>query len=252
MLEMNLEGRVALVTGGNKGIGRSVAMYLGRAGCRIAISGRSEEALAETRAALTDEGIDALSLTADMSRTADARELPDQVAAHFGGCDILVNNAGCQDPTPALDVTEAQWNRTLDTNLRGYFFCAQSAARMMKDKGWGSIINMGSVQSDVAARNQVAYDASKGGIRMLTKALALEWGEYGIRVNTIAPGSIRTNINREYLAEEANLKRNLSKICLGRIGDPDEIAGMAVFLCTEYASYITGTIIFIDGGWTIE
>lgn len=252
MLEMNLEGKVALVTGGNKGIGRSVALYMGRAGCRVAISGRSEDALAEAHAALTAEGIDAVALTADMSRTEDARDLPGRVADHFGTCDILVNNAGCSDPRPALEITEESWNRVLDTNLRGYFFCAQSAARLMKDKGWGSIVNMGSVQSDVAARNQAAYDASKGGIRMLTKVLALEWAEYGIRVNTVAPGSIRTNINREYLAEEANLNRNLSKICLGRIGDPDEIAGMTVFLCTEHASYITGTIIFIDGGWTIE
>jgi NAD(P)-dependent dehydrogenase (short-subunit alcohol dehydrogenase family) len=252
MLEMNLEGKVALVTGGNKGIGRSIALYLGRAGCRVAISGRSQEALAETHAALSDEGIDALALTADMSRTEDARALPERVAGHFGGCDILVNNAGCSDPMPALDITEESWNRVLDTNLRGYFFCAQAAARLMKEKGWGSIINMGSVQSDVAARNQAAYDASKGGIRMLTKVMALEWAEYGIRVNTVAPGSIRTNINRKYLADEANLNRNLSKICLGRIGHPDEVAGMAVFLCTEYASYITGTMIFVDGGWTIE
>ncbi len=252
MLEMNLEGKTALVTGGNKGIGLSIAKYLGRAGCRVAISGRSQEALAEAHAALTAEGIETVSLTADMSRAEEAKRLPDQVADHFGGCDILVNNAGCSDPTPALDITEESWNRIMDTNLRGLFFCAQSAARLMKGNGWGSIVNMGSVQSEVAAPNQAAYGASKGGIRLLTKVLALEWAQYGIRVNCVAPGSIRTNINRDYLAVEKNLQKNLGKICLGRIGEPDEIAGTTVFLCTEHASYITGTTIFIDGGWTIE
>ena len=252
MLEMNLEGKVALVTGGNKGIGRSIAEHLGRAGCRVAVSGRSEAELESCRNALADQGIDALALRADMSRTEDAKALPIRAADHFGRLDIVVNNAGCSDPTPALDITEDSWNRIMDTNLRGLFFCAQSAARIMKDGGGGNIVNMGSVQSSVAAVNQAAYGASKGGIRMLTKVLALEWAQYGIRVNAIAPGSIRTNINRDYLAVAANLNKNLGKIPLGRIGDPDEIAGMAVFLCTDYASYITGTMVYIDGGWTIE
>lgn len=252
MITYDLSGKVALVTGGRKGIGYAIAKRLAQAGANVAIASRNESEVKKAAQSLSSFGVESIGIGVDVSNIAEAQKIPSLVAERFKRLDILVNNSGISIPTPALEVTEKIWDKILDTNLKGMFFCSQSACRQMMNQGGGTIINIASVQSVVAQRNQAPYGSSKGGIAMMTKVLALEWAQYDIRVNVIAPGSIRTDINREYLARPENLRKNLSMIPLNRIGDPEDIAGMAVFLCTDDASYITGTTIFIDGGWTIE
>jgi len=189
----------------------------------------------------------------DVSHISESQASVEDVAKEFGQLDILVNNAGISPRKPALEVTEEWWDAILDTNLKGTFFCSQAAVRqMIRSERGGRIINISSVGSMVAQNALAPYGASKGGINQLTKVLAVEWAQYDILVNAIAPGSIRTDINREYLSVPENLERNLSKICLGRIGNQDELAGAAVFLASQASSYMTGQTIFVDGGWTIE
>lgn len=252
MITYDLSGKVALVTGGRKGIGYAIAKRLALAGTNVAIASRNESEVKKAAQSLSAFGVESIGIGADVSNTAEAQQIPLTVIEKFNRLDFLINNAGVSIPTPALEVTEEIWDKILDTNLKGMFFCSQSACRQMIKQGGGTIINIASVQSVVAQRNQAPYGSSKGGIAMMTKVLALEWAQYNVRVNVVAPGSIRTDMNREYLSKPENLQKNLSMIPLNRIGDPDEIAGMVVFLCTDDASYITGTTIFIDGGWTIE
>lgn len=252
MLAMDLSGKTALVTGGAKGIGLEISRFLGQAGARVAITGRDTVALDRAEEELVELCVPTSVHVVDMSDIEAVIKLPQTVAVAHGGLDILVNNAGMATPKPALEIDVNTWDEILSINLKGLFFCSQSSVKIMKERNFGRIVNISSVQSFVATRNSAPYVASKGGITMLTKALALEWSEFGINVNAVAPGSIRTNINRDYLKIAENLQRNLSKICLGRIGKPSEIAGAVVFLCSDYASYITGETLVVDGGWTIE
>jgi len=252
MITYDLSGRVALVTGGSKGIGYAIARKLARAGTHIAIVSRHESEAKRAAESLSSLDVKAIGISGDVSIVADIRRIISRVIDTFNRLDILINNAGIAIRTPAVEVTEQIWDTIVGTNLKGMFFCAQCAAQQMMKQNGGIIINISSIQAIVAQRNQAPYAASKGGIVMVTKVLALEWADYNIRVNAIAPGSIRTDLNREYLAKTENLQKNLSLIPLKRIGDPDDIAGMAVFLCSDDAAYVTGATVVVDGGWTIE
>lgn len=252
MISYSLSGKVALITGSSRGIGYAIGRRLAQAGCDVALVSRNDTDVKAAAETLLPLGVRSVGLAADMRITAEAQAVPRTVVDLLGRLDILVNSAGVSIRTPALEVTEDLWDKTLDTNLKGMFFCSQSAASHMVTRGAGSIVNIGSVQSFVAQRNQAPYDASKGGVVMLTKVLAVEWAQYGIRVNCVAPGSIRTEINKEYLSRPENLQKNLSMIPLGRIGDPEDVAGVVAFLCTEDAAYVTGATVLVDGGWTLE
>lgn len=252
MITYDLSGKVALVTGGSKGIGYGIARRLAQAGADIAIVSRHESEAMRAAESLGSLNVQSLGIAADVSEVSDVEMILGKIIERFNKIDILINNAGIAIRAPALEITEEIWDKVLDINLKGMFFCAQAAAKRMIKGNGGTVINISSVQFMVGQRNQAPYAASKGGISMVTKVLALEWAEYKIRVNAIAPGSIKTDLNREYLAKPENLQKNLSLIPLRRIGNPEDVAGMAVFLCTDDASYITGTTLLVDGGWTIE
>jgi NAD(P)-dependent dehydrogenase (short-subunit alcohol dehydrogenase family) len=242
-----LRGRVALVTGAGRGIGRGIALELARAGCRVAVNYVTEpEKAEETAAEIRALGRDALTVEADISVSSAVVAMIDRVVAVFGGLDIVVNNAGVQTWKPLLDVTEAEWDAVIDTNLKGCFLCTQAAARYMKDHGGGSIVNIGSGCNKIAFPNLVAYTASKGGIEMFTKVAAVELGPHAIRVNCVAPGAIEIERTKAELPDYAGTWGAVTP--LGRVGYPLDVARAVVFLAGPEASFISGQTIWVDGG----
>jgi NAD(P)-dependent dehydrogenase (short-subunit alcohol dehydrogenase family) len=242
-----LQRRVALVTGAGRGIGKGIALELARAGCRVAVNYVTEPDKAR---ATVDEirqvGVEALAVEADVSVAAAVSAMVDRVVRDLGGLDILVNNAGTQTWKPLLDVTEAEWDLVIDTNLKGSFLCTQAAARHMKDHGGGSIINIGSGSNKAPFPNLVAYTASRGGIEMFTKVAAVELGPLAIRVNCIAPGAIEVERTKQELPDYAGTWGAITP--LRRIGYPLDVARAVVFLASPDASFITGQTLWVDGG----
>jgi 3-oxoacyl-[acyl-carrier protein] reductase len=235
----------ALVTGSARGIGKAVALALARAGCRVAVNDVDAAAAAATAAEVGAVGVDAIAVTADVGRAADVASMFDAVLARFERLDLLVNNAGVQTFAPLLDVTEGDWDRVIDTNLKGTFLCTQHAARHMKDAGGGSIVNIGSGCNKVPFPQLVAYTASKGGIEMLTKVAAVELGPYGIRVNCVAPGAIEVERTRREDPDYAGTWGRITP--LRRVGTPEDVAAAVVFLATPAAAFITGQTFSVDG-----
>lgn len=247
MQPRRLEGSTALVTGGGRGVGKGIALELARAGCRIAVNYRSSADLAdETVEEITALGVEAFAVRADVSVSPQVNDMMEAVVGQFGRLNILVNNAGIQTWKALLEVTEAEWDEVIDTNLKGCFLCTQAAALHMKDHGGGSIVNIGSGCNKLAFPKLVAYTASKGGIEMLTKVSALELGPYGIRVNCVAPGA--TEIERTKL-ETANYADTWGRLApLGRVGTPQDVGQMIVFPASNESSFVTGQTIWVDGG----
>lgn len=242
-----LEGRVALVTGGGRGIGRSIALDLARAGCHVAVNYHVESERAEqTVADLIALGVDAIAVAGDVGVAADVRRMIDDVIGGFARLDVLVNNAGTQTWTPFLDVTEEEWDLVIRTNLKGSFLCTQAAARHMKDHGGGVIVNIGSGCNKVPFPGLVAYTASKGGIEMLTKVSAVELAPHRIRVNCVAPGAVEVERTRQELPDYAGTWGRVTP--LGRVGTPEDIARAVVFLAGDESSFITGQTLWVDGG----
>jgi NAD(P)-dependent dehydrogenase (short-subunit alcohol dehydrogenase family) len=241
-----LTGRVALVTGAGRGIGKGIALELARAGCRIAVNYVTEpEKAQETVAEIRALGVEALAVEADVSQAGAVIAMVDRVVREFKALDILVNNAGTQTFKPLLDVTEAEWDLVVNTNLKGCFLCTQSAARFMKDHGGGSVISIGSGCNKVAFPNLVAYTASKGGIEMFTKVAAVELGPHGIRVNCVAPGAIEIERTKQELPDYAGTWGAITP--LRRIGYADDVARAVAFLAGPNASFISGQTIWVDG-----
>jgi NAD(P)-dependent dehydrogenase (short-subunit alcohol dehydrogenase family) len=239
--------RVALVTGAGRGIGKGIALELARAGCRVAVNYVTEP---EKALATVDEirqlGAEALAVEADVSAAPAVSAMVEQVVRDLGGLDILVNNAGTQTWKPLLDVTEAEWDLVINTNLKGCFLCTQAAARHMKDHGGGSIINIGSGSNKAPFPNLVAYTASRGGIEMFTKVAAVELGPLGIRVNCVAPGAIEVERTKEELPDYAGTWGAITP--LRRIGYPLDVARVVAFLVSPDASFINGQTLWVDGG----
>jgi glucose 1-dehydrogenase len=250
---MRLKGKNALVTGSSRGIGRGIALRFGQEGANVAINyvgGR--EAAEETRQAVARYGVNAVILPADISSADEVRGLVEAAAAALGGLDILVNNAGVEKHAPFWDVTEADYDRVLDVNLKGTFFATQAMVRHLMGGGRkGRIINLSSVHEEMPFPNFTAYCMSKGGMRMLTRNLAVELGSLGITVNNIAPGAIETPINTNLLHNPLKLKSLLNQIPLARLGQPDDVAGLAVFLASDDAAYVTGSTYYVDGGLSV-
>jgi len=243
----SLDGKAAVVTGASRGLGRSLASALAHAGAAVALVGRDAQALADTHSALAAEGCRVMHVAADVSNRANIETAFDEILRSLSRIDILINNAGVEQPCASLDVSEALWDKIIDTNLRGAFFCAQSAARRMTQGG--SIINVCSLSSEVGIAGAAPYGASKSGLAGLTRALATEWAAHGIRVNGIGPGYFRTALTESFYQDEQWQKAMLQKIPLRRFGRLDDLGGAAVFLCSEAAAYITGQILYIDGGY---
>jgi NAD(P)-dependent dehydrogenase (short-subunit alcohol dehydrogenase family) len=241
-----LEGQTALVTGAGRGVGKGIAVELARAGCRVAVNYRSSPDEADgTVREIAEFGGDAFAVQGDVSVASDVLVMIERTVERFRGLHLLVNNAGVQTWKPFLDVTEAEWDRVIDTNLKGCFLCSQAAAAHMKEQGGGSIVNIGSGSNKVPFPNLVAYTASKGGIEMLTRVAAIELGRYGIRVNCVAPGAIE--IERTRLENAAYAETWGSITPLGRVGTPLDVGRAVVFLAGENASFITGQTIWVDG-----
>ena len=262
---LDLTGRKALVTGAARGIGATLAVGLAQAGADVAVcdlpSDESWEGLANTVWRIRNEGCVGLAVDLDVQQVEEIRPTLRQVERDLGGLDILVNNAGIRRRAPALEVTEEDWDAVMDTNLKGAFFCAQAAARLMIPQGYGRIINVASQFALVAAVNRAAYCASKGGLLNLTRALALEWAQHGITVNAIGPGPTLTpgvleaeeleaafaDLGRGGLSREEELQ---VKMPLGRRMDAEELVGSTIYLASESAGATTGQMLVVDGGWT--
>jgi NAD(P)-dependent dehydrogenase (short-subunit alcohol dehydrogenase family) len=242
-----LDGKVALITGASRGIGRALAGAFAGAGSAVALVSREEQALSETQATLEAGGARTMRVVADVCELEGIRATFERVIEHLGRIDILVNNAGVEQSCASLQVSETLWDRILDTNLKGAFFCAQAAARHMRSGG--SILNVCSLTSEVGIGGAAAYGASKSGLAGLTRSLATEWAGLGIRVNAIGPGYFRTALTEPFYQSESWQQAMLEKIPLRRFGQLDDLGGAAVFLCSDAAAYITGQILYVDGGY---
>ncbi len=246
-----LDGQVALVTGAARGLGRAISLALAEAGASVALGLRDVTQDAGLVAEITGLGRTALPLQMDMRNLNQVRGAVNEAAAHFGRLDILVNNTGIAPTNLAIDVCEEDFDRTLAINLKGTFFACQAAAHVMIRQGGGRIVNMSSQAGFVALPTESVYCMTKSGIAHLTKCLAIEWGQYNINVNAVAPTFIHTPGTEPALSSPEFRAETISKVAaLHRIGEPSEVAGAVVFLASSAASLITGHTMLIDGGWT--
>jgi NAD(P)-dependent dehydrogenase (short-subunit alcohol dehydrogenase family) len=246
-----LDGRRALVTGGGTGLGEVMATALAQAGADVAIASRN---LAQCQAAAAriaqDTGRRTFAAQADVTSQPQVERMLAEVEADLGPIDILVNSAGVNVRGASHELAEADWDRVIDVNLKGPFLCARALGPRMCQRGWGRIINLGSILSVIALPGRAPYASAKAGVVNLTRVLALEWAASGVTVNAICPGPFGTEMNKPLLEDPVKYKAFIEKIPLGRWGDLREIAGPAVFLASDAASFITGAALFVDGGWT--
>jgi NAD(P)-dependent dehydrogenase (short-subunit alcohol dehydrogenase family) len=246
-----LDGKVALVTGGARGLGKTMATALAQAGANVAITARSAASCEETAKAIAEEtGRKCLPFAAEVTSVRDVDRLADEVEAAFGQIDILVNNAGTNIRGQVDQLSEADWDTVIDTNLKGPFLCARAIGPRMVKRAWGRVINMGSTLSVIALPGRAPYASSKAGVLNLSRVLALEWAGTGVTVNTICPGPFATEMNRQLLDDPVKYKALMDLIPLGRWGEVEEITGAVVFLASNASSYMTGSAVFVDGGWT--
>jgi 3-oxoacyl-[acyl-carrier protein] reductase len=248
---MRLSGNTAIVTGSRRGIGRAIALAIAREGANVIVSDINQEDCQKVVDEIEKLGRKGLALKCDVSSSDDVEDMVKRTVAEFGKVDILVNNAGIMDFKPFLELTDEEWDKTLNVNLKGQFLCARAVGRVMIKNKWGRIINIASISSGgcgIAFPLIAHYTASKGGIVALTEALAMELTPQGINVNAICPGAIDTDISKG-VKESGQLAQVLARIPKGRLGQPEEIANLAVFLASKEADYISGAAIVIDGGW---
>jgi 3-oxoacyl-[acyl-carrier protein] reductase len=245
---MRLEGRVALVTGAGGGIGAATARRFAREGATVVVNDVDLELARPLVTELQKEGARALSIAADVTVRTDVEAMVDHVVGEFGRLDVLVNNAGVNRDAMSHKMTEEQWDQVLAVNLKGTFLCAQAVLARMRERGWGRVISTSSVAS-LGNIGQANYAASKAGVIGLTRTLALEYAKYGITVNCVAPGPVMTRMLAG--VPEAIRERIVAKVPVGRIARPEEIAAVHAFLASEDAAFITGQVLFVDGGLSV-
>jgi NAD(P)-dependent dehydrogenase (short-subunit alcohol dehydrogenase family) len=248
-----LTNRRALVTGGARGLGRVMAEALAQAGADVVITSRSaDNAVAAASDVAASTGRKVVGLAADVAIASDITRLTDDAERALGPIDILVNNAGINIRGASETLTEADWDTVLDTNVKGPFLCARLFGPRMAARGWGRIINLGSILSVIGIAGRAPYGASKAAVANLTRVLALEWAGQGVTVNAICPGPFGTEMNRPLLNDPDKYAAFVAKIPLGRWGELHEIAGATVFLASDASSFVTGSLLFVDGGWTAQ
>ena len=245
-----LDGRVCVVTGAGGGIGRAVSLALARAGGLVAILDRSEATAEETAALVREAGAKAVVIACDTADPASVAAAAESSLAELGGCDVLVNNAGILRPGPLETLTPAEWNAVLSVNLTGYFLCAQTFGRQMREKGGGAMVHVASIAGHHATPFSGAYSVAKAGIVMLSRQLAIEWGAAGIRSNVVNPGLILTPMSQAFYAQPGASERRSAVVPGGRIGRPEDIVEAVLFLVNPRSAYVTGDEITVDGGYT--
>jgi NAD(P)-dependent dehydrogenase (short-subunit alcohol dehydrogenase family) len=246
-----LDGKVALVTGGARGLGRTMATALAQAGADLAITGRTMNTCEEAAQAIGQGwGRRCRAFQGDVTIAADVERVVNEVEQEFGRVDILINNAGNNIRGTVDQLSEADWDSVLDTNLKGPFLVSRLVGPRMVRRGWGRIINLGSILSVIALPGRAPYASAKAGVLNLTRVLALEWAGSGVTVNCICPGPFATEMNRQLLDDPVKYQEFIKLIPMGRWGELEELAGAAVFLASDASSFITGSPLFIDGGWT--
>ena len=246
---LSLEGQVAIVTGGGTGIGRGIALEFAKAGADVVVASRRLSVLEEVAEEVTALGRRSLAIQTDISRKTDVDNLVQRVMGEFGGIDILVNNAVLFTGTPVIEISEDDWDKTFDVNLKGYYLCSQAVGRGMVERKKGNIINVASTAGfRVGPTNSTIYSIAKAGVIMLSRGLARELASYNVRVNTIAPGPVRVERSQNLWSNPERLKQEEARMPLGRMGEPSDIGSVAVFLASEASSYMTGSTIVVDGG----
>jgi NAD(P)-dependent dehydrogenase (short-subunit alcohol dehydrogenase family) len=244
----NLTGKSAFVTGASRGIGRSVAVCLAQAGAQVALVGRDAAALDQTLAEIEEVGGRGLALKADVTDSTSVQQAADAARQAFGKLDILVCNAGAQRLKPFLDMTQSDWRELIATNLEGAIVSMQCVGRGMVEQKSGVVLVMASIYSFVGAPGNSIYCMTKGGLLQLSKAVAVEWARYNVRVNAICPGWIETDLTRPYMQDQKAVDAGLRQIPIRRFGKPEDIGPLAVYLASDEASFVTGQSFVIDGG----
>lgn len=252
MPSLRLDDRVALVTGGSRGLGLGMALALAHAGADVALAARTESELREAEKLIEAVGRRSFILPTDVSDASAVSAMVQHAADHFGRLDILVNAAGINLRQPVDTFTQEEWDRVMAVNLKGAFFASQAAARVMRRQGRGKIINVGSITFETIVPNVALYAISKGGLRQMTRSLAVEWARDKICVNAIAPGRFWTKMTDAVFSDDALYESAVSVIPLGRPGVPADLAGATVLLASEASDYITGQTIVVDGGWLVS
>jgi NAD(P)-dependent dehydrogenase (short-subunit alcohol dehydrogenase family) len=248
----SVENKTAIVTGAGRGIGRAISIGLAEAGADVALLSRTREDLSETAAHIEKLGRKAYIVPTDVSKREEIREAITYVKEKAGKIDILINNAGMNIRSKALEVTDEEWQKIMDTNLKSAFMMSQEVGKVMKDQNGGKIITIASVAGQVALRTGVVYAATKAAIIQMTKVLAFEWGKYNINVNSIGPWYFKTPLTEKLLQDEEYVNDILAVTPLKRIGELEELVGPAVFLASDAGNYVTGQTLFVDGGMTIQ
>lgn len=249
---MELKNKVAIVTGARRGMGKSHALVLAKAGAKVVVSDISLEECQKVVDEIKKNGGEAMAVKCDVTKKEEVEEMVKKAVEKWGKVDVLVNNAGICQFKPFSELTEEEWDRTLNINLKGYFLCAQAATKEMVKQKSGAIVNIASVdmgQVGVGMPNLVHYGASKGGVVAMTESLAVELAPYNIRVNAIAPGVIETPMSEAAKEDPKLLEQTLSRVPMKRMGKPEEVSNLVLFLASDVSSYITGSTVVIDGGW---
>lgn len=251
-LDFSLDGRIAVVTGASRGIGAAVAVDLARAGADVAITARQVTSLATARRDVEATGRRCAPIALDVTNLGSIAAAVESVERELGPIDLLVNNAGVNIPRPAVEVTEEQWDQVLDTNLKGVFFCAQQVGRRMVERRRGKIVNVASAAGLIPAEERAAYCASKAGIVMLTRELALEWSRYGVNVNAVAPTFVETELAAQTLNRPGMREYWTTRIPLGRLASVHDVAAAVRYLASPAADFLTGVVLPVDGGLTMR